>query len=131
MLKILLARAQQGHRTASYPDAPPALPDRLRGAPKLDAEKCPEGCDACVEACPTEAVSSDGGRLRLDMGRCLFCTECTSACPAGAISFTKEHRLAARRREDLVVTGDFEVKRRALDARLRRLFGRSLKLRQV
>jgi Ni,Fe-hydrogenase III small subunit/formate hydrogenlyase subunit 6/NADH:ubiquinone oxidoreductase subunit I len=131
MLKILLARAKQGHRTARYPDAPPVLPDRLRGAPAIDPTKCADGCRACVEACPTDALASDGSRLSLDMGRCLFCTDCTRACPEGAIAFTTEHRLAARSRHDLVVTGEFEAKRRVLDDQLRRLFGRSLKLRQV
>jgi len=131
MLKVLLARVMQGHRTVAYPEAPPALPDRFRGAPALDPGRCPEGCRACAEACPTDAISTEGGRLGLDMGRCLFCAECASACPEGAVTFTGEHRLAARAREDLVLTGAFEVKKRALDERLRRLFGRSLKLRQV
>src|SRR6185503_14800323 len=131
MLKILLARAKQGHRTAAYPDAPPALPDRFRGAPKLDATRCPDGCRECIEACPTDALSKAGGALALDMGRCLFCTDCQDACPSGAIALTQEYRLAARRREDLVVTSAFESKRKVLDERLRRLFGRSLKLRQV
>jgi Ni,Fe-hydrogenase III small subunit/formate hydrogenlyase subunit 6/NADH:ubiquinone oxidoreductase subunit I len=131
MLKVLLARFKQGHRTVSYPDAPPALPDRFRGAPSLSPERCPDGCRSCVEACPTDAITAGANGLRLDMGRCLFCTECTTACPEGAITFTKEYRLAARARDDLVVTREFEAKQKALDDRLRRLFGRSLKLRVV
>lgn len=133
MLKILLARFQQGHRTAAYPSTPPALPDRLRGAPALDSAKCKEGCRQCVEACPTDALRApEGARsLELDMGRCLFCTDCVSACPEGAIAFTQEHRLAARAREDLVVSDGFEPRAKALDEKTRRLFGRSLKLRVV
>jgi Ni,Fe-hydrogenase III small subunit/formate hydrogenlyase subunit 6/NADH:ubiquinone oxidoreductase subunit I len=142
MWNILRARVKQGHRTAKYPDVPPALPDRMRGAPALDPSLCKEGCRACIDACPTDAITApdgtghDGGRpqtpgLELDMGRCLFCTDCTDACPEGAIRFTPEHRLAAKHREDLVTRGAFEVKRQALDGELRRLFGRSLKLRQV
>lgn len=131
MLKILLARARQGHRTLAYPDAPPVLPDRFRGAPALDDGRCKDGCQACVDACPTGAISHSSGRLRLDMGRCLFCTECTTSCPEGAVTFTTEHRLSAGDRPSLVTTGDFEVKRKTLDAKLRSLFGRSLKLREV
>jgi Ni,Fe-hydrogenase III small subunit/NAD-dependent dihydropyrimidine dehydrogenase PreA subunit len=131
MLKIFLARSKQGHRTVSYPDVPPTLPDRFRGAPSLRSERCPDGCQSCIEACPTNAISTQSGSLRLDTGRCLFCTDCASACPEGAISFTKEYRLAARERQDLVVARDFDVKERALSERLKRLFGRSLKLRQV
>jgi Ni,Fe-hydrogenase III small subunit/ferredoxin len=134
MLKVLLARAKQGHRTARYPDAPPALPDRLRGAPRLDASRCEEGCRACADACPTDAIrigEGEGARIRVDTGRCLFCTECTSACPTGAIELTREYRLAARAREELYVEGEFAVKRKALSEKVQRMFGRSLKLRQV
>lgn len=131
MLKELLARVQQGHRTSGYPADEPVLPDRLRGGPVLDPSRCPDGCQACVEVCPTEAMVVDERGLRLDMGRCLFCTECTSACPAGAVTLTREYRLAARNREDLVVRDRAEPKLKALDEKMRRLFGRSLKLRQV
>jgi Ni,Fe-hydrogenase III small subunit len=65
------------------------------------------------------------------MGRCLFCSDCSEACPSGALSFSKEYRLAARQRDDLWVRGDFQPRVRALDDNLLKLFGRSLKLRQV
>jgi Ni,Fe-hydrogenase III small subunit/ferredoxin len=131
MLKIFLERWQQKHRTVSYPDVLPTMPDRFRGAPKLDPSKCPDDCRACIDACPTDAISISTGELRLDMGRCLFCTDCTSACPEGAISFTQDHRLAARTRAGLVVKEEIETRAAALDDKMRRLFGRSLKLRQV
>src|SRR5262249_51632958 len=118
-------------RTAAYPDAPPALPDRLRGAPAIDASRCGDGCRACEDACPAGAISTKDGDVTLDMGRCLFCADCATACPEGAIAFTREHRLAARARADLVTSGAFIAKAQALDEKMRRLFGRSLKLRQV
>ncbi|MBI5368928.1 MAG: 4Fe-4S dicluster domain-containing protein [Planctomycetes bacterium] len=137
MLRVLLARLAQGHRTIGFPDAPPALPDRLRGAPALDPTRCPDGCRACVEACPTGAIALDAGAgtagsgLALDLGRCLFCPDCVEACPEGAIKYTPEYRLATRAREDLIVHGTLERLAGALDAKMRGLFGRSLKLRQV
>jgi Ni,Fe-hydrogenase III small subunit len=67
----------------------------------------------------------------LDLGRCLFCSQCQEACPEGVITYTQDHRLAVRRREDLRLTGDEIHLARALDAHALRLFGRSLKLRQV
>jgi Ni,Fe-hydrogenase III small subunit/NAD-dependent dihydropyrimidine dehydrogenase PreA subunit len=131
MLKILLARLSQGHRTGKFPREEPTLPERFRGRPALDPTRCPDGCHACVEACPTGAVTADGG-LALDTGKCLFCTDCIDACPEGAIRYTNDYRLAARTRDELVVgrapIGDREL---ALGEELRRLFGRSLKLRQV
>jgi Ni,Fe-hydrogenase III small subunit len=47
------------------------------------------------------------------------------------VTLTKEYRLAARERSDLVVERDFEPRRKALDEKTRRVLGRSLKLRQV
>jgi Ni,Fe-hydrogenase III small subunit/formate hydrogenlyase subunit 6/NADH:ubiquinone oxidoreductase subunit I len=131
MLKILLARLQQGHRTGKFPREPPTLPERFRGRPALDPTRCPDGCRACVEACPTGAVTADDG-LALDTGKCLFCSDCIDECPEGAIRYTGDYRLAARTRAELVVgrapVGDREL---VLGQELRRLFGRSLKLRQV
>jgi Ni,Fe-hydrogenase III small subunit/NAD-dependent dihydropyrimidine dehydrogenase PreA subunit len=130
MLEIPLARLKQGFRTIPYPAQVPVLPDRLRGLPLIDSSKCPDGCQECVEACPTDAISVDDG-FRLDVGRCLFCTECVDACPEGAIRYGQEYRLAARARDDLVYDGRTYKLARALDEKPRRLFRRSLKLRQV
>jgi Ni,Fe-hydrogenase III small subunit len=70
--------------------------------------------------------------LSLDLGKCLFCPECADACPHEALSFTTDARLAVRRREELIVTAGEERRlATALDRELLRLFGRSLKLREV
>jgi Ni,Fe-hydrogenase III small subunit/NAD-dependent dihydropyrimidine dehydrogenase PreA subunit len=130
MLDAFRARLAQGERTIDFPRSVPALPDRFRGLPVLAPERCEDGCRACIEACPTEALSSTP--LRLDLGRCLFCTDCVDACPTGAIAFTAGHQLAARRREDLMQVGSAPLAAmQALDGETRRLFGRSLRLRQV
>jgi Ni,Fe-hydrogenase III small subunit/formate hydrogenlyase subunit 6/NADH:ubiquinone oxidoreductase subunit I len=131
MLKILLARLQQGHRTSRFPVEEPRLPDRFRGRPSIDPARCPDGCRACVDACPTDAIAADAPGLRLDLGRCLFCTDCTDACPVVAIAFGRDFRLAARARDDLIVKDASYPRARPLDEKLRRLFGRSLKLRVV
>src|SRR5262249_23927859 len=131
MLKILLARLQQGHRTGKFPVEEPVLAERFRGRPAVDPTRCPDGCRACIDACPTGAITAHGS-LALDTGKCLFCTDCIDACPDGAIRFTGDYRLAARTRSELVVgrtpIGEPEL---LLGEELRRLYGRSLKLRQV
>jgi Ni,Fe-hydrogenase III small subunit/ferredoxin len=131
MLQVSLARLHQGHRTMAYPAQEPTLPDRFRGLPVVDASKCPDGCRQCTEACPTNAITFDEGKLRLDLGRCLFCIDCVEACPEGAIRYTQDYRLATRKREDLILEGETLKRAEALEEKSRRLFGRSLKLRQV
>jgi len=107
------------------------MPDRFRGRPVIEREKCPVGCRDCADACPTDAIMIDNQGLRLDLGRCLFCTDCVDACPEQAIRYTQEFRLAANRREDLIMNGKTLELAKALENKTRRLFGRSLKLRQV
>ena len=132
MIPVIRARLRQGYRTLAYPDGPPPpLPDRFRGRPRIDASRCPDGCAECADACPTRAIDLRDG-LGIDLGRCIFCTDCVSACPEGALQYSRDHRLAVRTRADLITRSDRELELAgALQGRLRRLFGRSLKLRQV
>ena len=128
-MKRLLERLRQGYRTIPFPDASLHLPSRFRGRPVLEPAKCRTGCHACVDVCPTGAIKTPP--LRLDLGACLFCPACGTACQEGAIVATPEYRLATRRREHLVLDGHELRLATELGAQLKRLFGRSLKLRQV
>ena len=135
-LDTILHRLQCGCQTMAYPDGPaPALPDRHGGALRVEATKCAEGCAACVPVCPTRAISRPtNGSVALDLGKCIFCAECVAACPTKAITQTNDHRMAVRRRDDLLLgkSGEQELRlASALDEKLRKLFGRSLRLRQV
>jgi Ni,Fe-hydrogenase III small subunit len=131
MFKAILTRIKQKHRTTGYPEKPAVLPELFRGYPSLHPERCPAGCCECVGRCPYGALSRDHG-LSLDMGKCLFCPECAGACPHGAVSFTDDAQLAANCREDLIVSaGSPRTFAAPLEEKMRRLFGRSLKLREV
>ncbi len=142
MLRIIRERFRQKHRTIRYPAGePPALPDRFRGLPVLPSQPCPDGCRECIEACPTDALSvGPDSRLTMDLGRCIFCGDCASAtnprgtaatCPTKVPAFSRDYRMAVRKREHLLV-GPAELQRaEALGVDLRRLLGRSLRLRQV
>nr|BAL59204.1 NADH ubiquinone oxidoreductase 20 kDa subunit [Candidatus Acetothermum autotrophicum] len=146
----MIARIQQGHRTIAFPDTIPALPERFRGRPQIDSSRCLEGCRRCAESCPTDAITIESTRTFsvrplsekmlhrkrsagpvLDLGKCLFCPECQNACPEGAICYTQDYRLATRTREALVLRDQTLALAEALDEEARRLFGRSLRLRQV
>ena len=136
MLRILKTRLAMGHRTAPVPKPGElVLPEGFRGLPTIEPGACPAGCSACAGACPTGAIGEDraaGGRPEIDLGTCLFCPECSEACPEKAIRFTREHRTAATDRAALRVgPGAGSPPVEPLEPRMRRLFGRSLKLRQV
>jgi len=122
---------QQKHRTFPFPDQEPTLPDRFRGRPLIDSSKCKDGCQECIAACPTTAIARDQRGLALDLGRCLFCPDCANACPEGALGYSTDYRLSARTREGLILRDGMQPKMEALGQELRRLFGRSLKLRVV
>lgn len=136
ILDTITHRLKRGCETMAYPQGPtPVLPDRHGGALKVDASQCAAGCTACVPVCPTQAISRpDGKPVALDLGRCIFCAACVEVCPSKAITQTGDYRMAVRHREDLVLgePGKEQVRLAvALETKLRKLFGRSLRLRQV
>lgn len=134
MFDVLWARCQQGHRTMKYPVGPtPELPARFVGRPAIDSGKCQTGCTACTAVCPVDAIAADTAerQVRLDLGKCLFCRACETACPTEAVTFQRDHRLAAGRRDELVVSDRTRAPAPTRHELAARLFGRSLKLRQV
>jgi len=136
VLDTITHRLKRGCETMAYPNGPaPALPDRHGGALKVEASKCADGCTACIPVCPTQAIARPPGQpVALDLGRCIFCAACVEICPQAAITQTGDHRMAVTRRDALLLgeSGHEQVRLAvALDEKLRKLFGRSLRLRQV
>jgi Ni,Fe-hydrogenase III small subunit len=128
----LRARLRQGMRTMAFPPDAAGLPERFRGRLHLDRARCADDCRACVERCPTDALAiGPDGRVRVDLGASLFAPEEATACPAGALAFSVDYRLAATTRSHLVTSGDEATLAQALHHETRRLFGRSLRLRSV
>ncbi len=128
MWNTLRVRASQG--TQYITDLRKVVPLGFRGRPQIASDSCGDGCNACMSACPTGAITC--GPVQIDLGKCVFCAECVEACPPGKIAFTPETRLGAETREDLVVVeGETDIRPVAISQRLARIFGRSLRLRQV
>lgn len=51
---------------------------------KVDPEKC-TGCEACVSACPVEAIKMVDGKAKVG-DECIDCGACVGECPVEAIS---------------------------------------------
>ena len=131
MLRYLRTRIRQGTKTSPFPEGGADFPERFRGRPDLEAGRCQDGCASCAAAMPSALLRVDDGAPTLDVGACLFTPAEAEACPHGAVRFTNDHRMATRAREDLVSpTGELGLARE-LDEQMRRLFGRSLRLRSV
>ena len=107
------------------------MPALFRGRPELPRDTDSSALARCAELCPTGALSVSEAGPEIDLGRCIFCGDCVSASPQRGIAFTQDWRLASSRRDGLVVSGDGRPNVDALDRELRRLLGRSLRLRQV
>lgn len=125
-LKILFHQGKQ-----YIPDvAATEVPGIFKGRPIISSEKVDEA--AVAELCPMKAIGTKP--LSIDLGKCSFCGECALAYP-DKIEFTKDYKMATNVRERLVVVeGDkdpIEVDADAVRAEIHRLFGRSLKLREV
>ncbi len=105
----------------------------FRGFPRLSEEKC-SNCGICSDVCPVKAINRKP--LTLDMGKCIFCGDCQRLCPGGAIEFTQNYKIAVDKRDKMRVGAGISAEKFYEDAvfcrkEIRRLFGRSLKLRQV
>jgi Ni,Fe-hydrogenase III small subunit/Pyruvate/2-oxoacid:ferredoxin oxidoreductase delta subunit len=128
VLKSLRVRAEQG--TQYITDLRTAVPAGFRGRPRIDRDPCTPDCSACRAACPTGAVRL--GPVAIDLGRCVFCNACAEVCPPKKIVFTSEPRMGGREPSDLLITEGAETATRVRASEtLARLFGRSLKMRQV
>ena len=106
----ILRPLRQRPVTSRFPDQPPELPPAARGMPELDPARC-DSTGACVEACPTGAISLAESTWSLDVGRCIFCGACARACPRDAIRLGHRIELAVLDEHDLIVRHALDVRR--------------------
>jgi Ni,Fe-hydrogenase III small subunit/formate hydrogenlyase subunit 6/NADH:ubiquinone oxidoreductase subunit I len=129
MFKVISNRLEQGHKTSRYPKEAIELHHRFRGLPEIDATCDPALVRQCAECCPQQAILVD--ERRIDLGRCTFCGLCEQVSAGAFVRFTNRFELGAARREDLVTDGSLPELAAHAKAQFKRLFGRSLQLRQV
>ncbi len=129
MFNVLKNRIEQGCKTSRYPKEKVELPARYRGLPKLDRQAPAELVTRCAEACPQEALDAD--QKTLDLGRCAFCGTCERLSEGKFVSFTQNFELGTAERDHLVTDGSLPDLAAHSRQHFKKLFGRSLQLRQV
>lgn len=129
MLKTLKILYHQGKQY--IPDLRKAkVPGIFRGRPEISLEKVDE--QALADVCPTNAIIPDP--LRIDLGKCTFCGECSRLFP-NKVHFTTDYKISTNVRERLIISeGSVEpisLNHDIIRKEIHKLFSGSLKLRQV
>jgi Ni,Fe-hydrogenase III small subunit len=125
-LKILYHQGKQ-----FIPDVTTAkVPGIFRGRPIISREKVDE--EKLTEICPMQAIMTNP--VAIDLGKCSFCGECSIQFPE-KIKFTTDYKISTDDRQQLIIKeGDenpVEVNPANVRDEIHRLFGNSLKLRQI
>ncbi len=104
--------------TLEYPEVMPNLSDRFHGRlcllTKSDGTDLCVGCQACARVCPCNdliqiEMHRDANKkpvidmFTIDLGRCIFCGNCTEVCPVDCIKMLPDFELADFSREALVL----------------------------
>jgi len=128
--------------TQDYPNKP-IDSSLLICVPEIDAEKCTM-CGECVSRCPSRAIviNKDTKEIGINLDECVVCTLCEEICPVGAAKMTNQFELAAKNRlelrkstlvidENSILDADYEAICSELKTNIHKVFGRSLKIREV
>lgn len=147
VLRIVTTRFKVGNRTTTYPK-PGA---HVREGPFQNVTFAPAALQdptGAAKTCPSGALRHDAASFTVDHGACLACGACARAYP-DAFQLTRDFEHAARTRSDLTETlrfagdptreapgvpttqEDLEATRTRLRDEIRRIFGRSLHVREV
>ncbi|PLX48100.1 MAG: hydrogenase [Desulfobulbaceae bacterium] len=129
MLKVLKNRLEQGHRTSRYPKEQIHLYKRFRGLPKVNSSCRAELVQQCAAACPQDAIMADA--CRIDLGRCVFCGLCETLSAGEFVTFSQNFEMGTAQRNDLFTSGDLPALADHAQKHFKKLFGRSLQLRQI
>jgi hydrogenase-4 component H len=94
-----------GRVTLPYPAEARPVPERFRGRPVFNPEKC-VGCGGCANNCPAREilVADPCQEIRVVKyigRRCTYCGRCADVCPEGAITMSKEFETASEKIGDI------------------------------
>jgi len=103
--------------TTKFPFEPCVVPEKYRGRPQFDHEKC-IGCGACVNTCPTEALTMQDDvdaavpvrKIIQRHDTCIFCGNCEEGCTTEqGVKLSNEWDLAGLDRDAMTETHEFDL----------------------
>lgn len=84
--------------TLEYPEKKTKMEEHFRGKPVVSG--CIK-CGICKKVCPTNAITIEDNKFKIDLKRCIFCGNCSFYCSKKAIQMSEEYELATDNRENL------------------------------
>lgn len=142
MFKILKKMIEYPRLTVDYPNKP-INSSLFIGKPEIISDKCTM-CGECVSHCPSHAIVIDktSNTIGINYDECVFCTLCEEVCPTAAAKMTHQFELAEKdknklRKSTIVIQesdipdASYEVICSDLKANIKKMFGRSLQIREV
>jgi len=106
------------------------VPGIFRGRPEISIDKVDE--KALEDTCPTNAILINP--VRIDLGKCTFCRECSWAFPQ-KVQFKTDYRISSNERKRLIIaegiTEEIVLNPDLIRKEIQKMFRGSLKLRQV
>jgi len=103
--------------TTRFPAEPCVVPEKYRGKPEFDLDAC-VGCGACVNVCPTQALTLSDAidvdqpkrTITLRYDTCIFCANCQDGCTTEeGIALSNQWDLAGLDREAMVETHEYDL----------------------
>jgi len=121
------------HGKQFVPDPQKAVTDKMmRGMPFISSEITSDEAEYVAALCPTGAIAKTP--CSIDLGKCLFCSECHFALP-DKIIFTNNYKMSTNVRNNLIIKTsekDFiGVEPDKIRKEIKGFFKHALKLRQL
>jgi len=103
--------------TTRFPAEPCVVPETYRGKPEFDDDYC-IGCGACVNVCPTNALTQvddlqadrPARKITLRYDTCIYCGNCSDRCTTeDGINLSNQWDLATLDRSQTAETKEYEL----------------------